>query len=173
MKEMFSLKSFVTVAGVAMLACSQAMAAAAPTISGSYVFSHRTFCQPTITVDYATDQNGQTFVNGLNLTSSSDTEFSTGLAKFDSSTQTVSYKGVNDSGSTVLLQLSSGLQGDVFAEKKTSGSTAYSNTNSTVTLNGTTYTATYGKATKSVVGYMVLVGLSSASCSDQWEFTLK
>ena len=146
---------------------------AAPTISGSYVYSHRSFCQPTITVSTATDQNGQTFVSGLNLTSSGDTEQESGLAKFDPSTLTVSYVGVRDSGSTVLLQLTNGLQGDVFAQKNQSGSAAYSNTDSTVTINGTTYAATYGKTTKGVVGYMAIVGFSSSSCSDQWEFTLK
>jgi len=146
---------------------------AAPTISGNYVYATRTFCQPTIVVDYANDQNGQTFVQGLNLNSPGGTKHEVGSGTFDPSTQTVTYKGVQDSGDTVLLQLSGGLQGQVFTEKNNSGSASYSNTNSTLTINGVTYSATYGKTTKGVASYFAAVGLDGTGCSVEWEFTLK
>jgi hypothetical protein len=151
--------------------CATPLAAATPVISGNYVYVTRTLCQPTLTLQYAKDHNNQTFVNGVNLTTPESSGQNVGQASFDKSTATVTYSGTDDSGDNVLLQTSGGLQGAVISEKPQSGSTGYSNTATTVTLNGATFNATYGKSTKGVADAFSLVGLDSAGCSEQWDFT--
>ncbi len=165
-------KLFAAAAVATLLAVAPAVAAT-PVISGKYVYASSTFCQPTIQIEYAQDTNGQTFVNGLNLTEPEDTAHEVGLASFDPTTLTVTFSGKKDHGSNVLLQTSGGLQGSMIAEKTESGSGSYSNTATTVTLSGATYNATYGKSSKGVVEYFALVGLDSAGCSVEWQLTLK
>ena len=154
-----------------MLSATTPALAGTPVISGNYVYVTRTLCQPTLTLQYAKDHNGQTFVNGVNLTASESSSQNMGQADFDPSTATVSYSGTDDSGDNVLLQTSGGLQGSVISEKAESGSVAYSNTATTVTLNGATFHASYGKTVKGVVQSFSLVGLDSAGCSEQWDAT--
>ncbi|MGD0190403.1 MAG: hypothetical protein ABSD74_06650 [Rhizomicrobium sp.] len=156
---------------LAAAACAAPAIAATPIISGNYIFVSRTFCQPTLTLNYANDQNGQTFVNGVNLTAPEDTAHEVGQASFDSSNQTVTFNSFKDHGSNVLLQTSGGLQGSVIAEKTNSGSVGYSNTATTVTLNGATFNATYGKQAKGVSAGFALVGLDAAGCTEEWNFT--
>jgi hypothetical protein len=161
-------------AGLLMLAaavCAAPAWAATPIISGNYVYASRTFCQPTIQLNYANDQNNQTFVNGLNMTAPEDTAHEAGQASFDSSTATVTFSAFKDHGSNVLLQTSGGLQGSVISEKSESGSANYSNTATTVTLNGMTFNVTYGKSAKGISTGFELVGLDPSGCSEQWNFT--
>lgn len=153
--------------------CVAPALAKTPVISGTYVYSARTFCQPTIALVYAQDHYGQTFVTGMTLTSPESSQFDVGQAKFDPSTATVTYGEVKDSGDNVLLHVKSGTQGAKIAQKRTKGSAGYSNTGSTVTLNGATYNAAFGSMTNGAPTYFALIGLDSAGCSEEWQFTLK
>jgi hypothetical protein len=67
----------------------------------------------------------------------------------------------------------SGTQGAKIAQKRTKGSAGYSNTGSTVTLNGATYNAAFGSMTNGAPTYFALIGLDGAGCSEEWQFTLK
>ncbi|MGD0190404.1 MAG: hypothetical protein ABSD74_06655 [Rhizomicrobium sp.] len=148
--------------------------AATPVISGKYAYTSDTFCQPTLTIEYAVDHWGLTLVNGINQTAPEDTAQESGQATFDSAKATVSYKSDKDHGSEVLLQTSGGLQGSTIASKKQKGSAGYANTATTVTLNGATFNAYYGAAgKKGTPAYFALIGLDTSGCSEEWEFTLK
>jgi hypothetical protein len=162
---------FLALAGASL--STLAMAATTPTIKGTYVYDANTYCQPTIQVEYGKDSNGTTFVNALKLTVPEDSADAVGLAIFDPSTATLSYSATKDHGSNVLVQTSSGVQGSVISQEPEKGSGPYSNTATTVNLNGTAYTATYGKVIKGIAQYFALVGLDSSGCSKEWQFTLK
>jgi hypothetical protein len=153
--------------------CGAPALATTPVLSGSYVYSARTFCQPTIALAYAQDHYSQTFVTGMTLTSPESSQFDAGLARFDLAAATVTYRETKDEGDNVLLHAKSGQQGQTIAQKKEKGSAGYSNTASTVTLNGATYTAVFGSMKKGKPAYFALIGLDSAGCSEAWEFRRK
>ena len=151
--------------------CAAPALATTPVLSGSYKYSAWTFCQPTIALAYAQDHYSQTFVTGMTLTSPESSQLDAGLARFDSSTATVTYREVKDAGDDVLLHVKGGKQGEKIAQTREKGSAGYSNTASAVTLNGITYTAVFGSLSKSKPLYFALIGLDSAGCSEAWEFT--
>jgi hypothetical protein len=151
--------------------CSAPALATTPVISGSYVFSTRTFCQPTIALAYAQDHYSQTFVTGMTLTSPESSGFDVGQARFNSSKAIVTFREVKDAGDDVLLHVKNGQQGQTISQKRNKGSAGYSNTGSTVTLNGATYSAAFGRLTNGAPAYFALIGLDSAGCSEEWQFT--
>jgi hypothetical protein len=169
--EGFVKLRFAAVAVFGVAAFAAPSFAAAPVISGNYIYVSRTFCQPTIAVQYANDQNGQNFVNGLNMTAPEDTAHEAGQANFTPATATVTFNSVKDHGSNVLIQTSGGLMGSVISEKTEGGSAGYSDTATSVTLNGQTFNATFGAASKGIVTSFLLVGLDGAGCSEEWNFS--
>lgn len=86
----------------------------------------------------------------------------TGTATFTPSTGTATISGYHAGGTPPTLT-------------PVSGTISYSNTATTITLNGTTYEVSYGKATKGVATHLAFIavvpGDSGAACSDQGTLT--
>jgi hypothetical protein len=174
-------KSLASVSMGALLLCagSAVQAQTVPLISGKYAFVHNTFCQPTVLVNY---QNGTPFLINLNATGPfggwGDIEAEVGVATFNATKMTVTAVSNTTDGSPVLLQSTGGgpdnLEGTPLAISATGGKASYSNTATTVTLQGQTFNAAYGAVAKNgTTEHMSLLGLDSKSCSEEWTFDLQ
>jgi hypothetical protein len=175
---------FATGSAVALL-CMQALAgtvsspAATPYVSGTYLFTSQTICQPQMTVSYAND--------GVAMVSlgSSTTGLQEGTYKFTPGTNplsgTVTVAGLDDYASPVLVVNSgiSGSSGTPMTQQANAGSLSYSLTATTITIldgkspAGSTYNIYPGKVVKGIVQNAVYGGLDDQGCAEQGTITLK
>jgi hypothetical protein len=181
MENTMSWKSLAPVSLGALLVAAAASAAttttAVPTFSGTYAYSHSTFCQPTILVNYTNGTPSLINLNGGGNTGGwGDIRFEAGTAVFNPTKSLVTYTGTTVDGSPIFLQSDGGgpnnLQGTALAQAASGGKVTYSNTGTTVTLSGQSYNAAYGASTAGgIAEYVALVGLDSNNCANQWTFS--
>lgn len=135
---------YQSIFAAAMLAGFAAPAfAAAPVISGNYVFTFTEICQANIP------------------SSSPGTIQSTiAIANFNPTAGTVSVSGSEVDGDLVVLGGNGGLTSTTLSQ-----SFPYSNTGTTFTLNGTTLNAVYGKAKKTIAQNFIVGGVVNSTCS--------
>lgn len=173
-------KSFACALTGALLICASATAATdttgVPSFSGKYAFVHNTFCQPTVLVNY---QNGGPFLINLNAADTfggwGDIQFEVGVVTFNASKLTATAASNTTDGSPVMLQSVGGgpdnLEGTPLAASATGGKASYSNTATTVTLQGQTFNAAYGSvAAGGIANHVSLVGMDSKNCAEEWTF---
>lgn len=140
---------------------------AAPTVAGDYVATTRIYCQPDVQV---THSNGA--VNSAILANAGLTTYSIDLEYFDPRTTPSLYTaiGFSEKGTAVMLNDDvSGPSGTPFNETPDQDIFFYSNTATTLTLNGITYNATWGheKDTvlfKNVPEYFSLLAIDPDGC---------
>lgn len=145
---------------------------APPILSGTYAFSQRTFCQPTLLVTYNKKNVASVSLNGSGTFGGvGDVQLTVGVVNFDTGFQELKYSGTMEEGSPVLLHSQSGGadQGNPVTESVASNRLSYSNTDTTVTLGGQVYQAAYGHVAKGFAQHVVLIALDSNGCSQQWE----
>jgi hypothetical protein len=123
----------ILLAGAALLLAQSAFAKT-PEISGNYYFNLSEFCQPVID---PWPSGSTVLYNGLHTAT-------TAVADFDSSTGQVSATGETISGDQMVTNSTAGN----IAAASYSLSGAYSNTATTLTLDGTAYTIDYKTVSK-------------------------
>ena len=133
-----------TLPGAAVLAFAAAYCAAAsaqtPTVAGDYVATTRIYCQPLVEVAHNNGTVGSIALNNAGLTT-----YSIALEYFDPRTTLYTAIGFSEKGTAVLLNDNvNGPSGTPFNETPDQDIFFYSNTATTLTLNGITYNATWG-----------------------------
>lgn len=164
-------------AAFAALVLSCASAAATPILSGAYTLTARDFCQQRLIADY----NVSGMVDALNFSNGDVPSAQTLLTvKFTPSKSKAMFAGFLDEGTSLLLQATGSQnnnEGTLLNEQSQSGSASYSNTDTTVTINGRTFNAIYGQIDKNGVAHtMSYMGLYTNgdppdTCSEQGEAT--
>jgi hypothetical protein len=142
-------------------------AIAAPVISGDYVSTFRVYCQPTLNLSH--DPQGGT--NSVTLAPSALTTYSVSLEHYNPQTGTLTSQGFSEKETSMLLHDSmTGLSGGPPSEVTDSLQFPYSNTDTTVTINGISYHAIYGRVNESgIVEYFVLLNIDQNGCMRQAE----
>lgn len=166
--------SKTSMAALAAVLLSSASAAATPIISGTYNVTVRDHCQPTLTADFNSG-----LVDALSFSSNDNyTNQQLFAATFKPSKGKVTIAGFNDEGSIFLLKSTgsqSGTQGDPLAETAASGTSNYSNTDTTFTVNDETYHILYAQIDNNGIAHaMSWLGLytkEGVTCSNQGEAT--
>ena len=164
-----------------LVLCCPAPAIAAPIISGTYNVVMHSYCQPVLTANFAPVGN-DFFVDGLDKSNSDAGDaFHQELvaATFNAAKGKVTFNGFSDTGSVYLLQFSgsrSGTIGTALSETPHSGSAGYSNTDTTLTLGGSTSNTLYGQIDKNGIAHSFVFmrlsgGQGGTSCSTQGEAT--
>jgi hypothetical protein len=136
-----------------------------PVLSGSYVTSFTQFCQPNLQATYI---KGSTTLANINLSTSNYGQFEVSAlaADFDSSTKTVTFTGSGNSGTAQEITDNNGtLWGLNFVNGSVNQSYSYSNTSTTLTINGTDFQIVYGALKKGVAQSATAVGINGAGCS--------
>lgn len=162
---------------IAAFVLSGVSAMATPILSGAYTLTARDFCQQRLIADF----NGSGMVDALNF-SNGDVPSGQVLltVKFTPSKSKAMFAGFLDEGTSLLLQATGSQnsnQGTLLNEQTQSGSAGYSNTDTTLTINGQTFNAIYGQIDKNgvahTVAYMGLYtnGNPPDTCSEQGEAT--
>lgn len=164
-------------AALAAVLLSSASAAATPIVSGAYTVIARNVCQQRLTADF----NGSGTVDALSLSTGDVPSAQTLLAvTFNPNKGKVTFAGFQDEGSGFLLQSTGskgGTQGTPLTETPTSGSTSYSNTDTTITIGGNVYNAVYGQVDKNGIAHTAALmrlytnGNPPDTCSEQDEAT--
>jgi hypothetical protein len=150
-----------TAIAAAMLSVASPALAAAPVISGKYLLPVVSVCQPSLQVTYTAGS-----VSNIAVASPGSATSVVATAKFDPSTQMVSVKGAQNSGSTLLVSDNLGHSfGAPFVTQPVAADFAWSSTGSTVTIDGTVFQAVYGKVKKGVAETFMLAGIDSGGCS--------
>jgi len=160
------------VCAVAILVSSSALAT--PVISGKYIVTERRMCQAVATFSFDNTVNTGDFVNGVNL-NGGIFKNSLVLANFSPAKGKVTVDGLDEGGDAMLFAFTgaqNGQQGNVMAESANSGKVDYSNTDTTVTINGETYHVLYGQVDKNnIAHYFAMEGVfindSNELCSAQ------
>ena len=161
----------------AVFACSAAQAA--PAISGKYIVTERRMCQATATFNFANGGSIGNYVNNVNLFGG-DTGQTLLLATFSPAKGTISVTGFGAGGDTMLFHLTgtgSGTLGSALTEHPENGNKIpYSNTDTTVTINGLTYHVFYGQVDKNNVAHFaafqgVYQNDIGQACTNQGEIT--
>lgn len=152
-------------AAAAFLIHSASASARVPTVAGDYVATTRIYCQPVVQV---THTNGQ--VTSVVLNNAGSTTYSIDLEYFDPRTTMYTAIGFSEKGTAVMLNDSvNGPYGTQFNETPDQDIFFYSNTATTLTLNGITYNATWGheKDTvlfKNVPEFFSLLAIGANGC---------
>jgi len=148
-------------ASAALLLCAPAVAAA-PAISGKYIVTERRMCQAVATFNFDNTVNTGDFVNGVNL-NGGIFKNSLVLANFSPAKGKVTVDGIDEGGDAMLFAFTgaqNGQQGNVMAESANSGKVDYSNTDTTVTINGEIYHVLYGQVDKNnIAHYFAMEGV--------------
>lgn len=136
--------------GSATLAPSTALAA--PVISGAYIFSASSNCQAILSVTKDVDGN----VIDVNINTGGALNGIAGTIRFTPDTGMAALYATSVDGELLLMQ---GLTSSARLTQGTSSENwAYSNTSTTLTLDGTTYRAAYGKGSGGIVHQFTVVG---------------
>ena len=139
--------------GMALAAMAQAAQAVTPKLNGAYTVSHTAFCQ--VRLSLTKDNTGK--VTDINHTlNNKRIDVTIATATFNDATKKMSVKGSEVRGDTVLLAGKPGAAMNEMSVNFTNQS--YSNTDTTVTLFGSTYKAIYGRVVNGIVKYAVGVG---------------
>lgn len=127
--------------------------AAAPRLSGVYALSLTENCQVTLTTH--TDPNTGD-VDSLETVDDGKLSETVASAKFNAAAGTITLSGAQGKGSILLVP---GLSdpSEVMAQLATSESLSFSNTGSTLTINGDTFTAAYGDIAAGVAHYVTFM----------------
>jgi hypothetical protein len=163
----------------ALLVSGASALAATPILSGTYLVTLRSFCQPTVTANFATS-GSDSFVDNLSSNDASVDAFMQEILSvtFNPAKGKITFTGFQDQGSNLLLQFTgsrSGTFGSALTEQPDKGSSKYSNTATTLTVNGDTSNAVYGGIDANGVAHsLIFMGLSGdngTTCSAQGEAT--
>jgi len=127
-----------------------------------------------MTVHTTNVSNVGTFVDQVTLGGSS-VHNSLYLGTFSPTKQTVSITGFEDEGDVMLMQYTgvvNGNSGSPFSESAGSGKASYSNTDTTITINGQVFNAFFGQLDKNNIAHYiatqaVYANESGQSCSEQ------
>jgi hypothetical protein len=150
-----------------------------PLLSGTYVFTGQTICQPQLTVTYG--KSGVTFVS----LASNTTGLQEGTMKYVQGTTpgsgTVTLDATDAYGSPVLVVNSgtAGGSGTPMAQKTNKGSLAFTQTTTTFTImdgntpGGSTFNVYTGKITNGIIQFAAFGGLDDQGCAEQGTITLK
>jgi hypothetical protein len=157
----------ITALLVTMLAFQiPAEAGTTPVLSGKYLDTGHYFCQPGVYVTYGTVQGAQV-VTGVSVNNNGTIHAHAWTVNFDNTKGTATVNGPENYGSALLYSDSLGNSaGNPFATRSDSYNGSYSNTSSTLTVNGTTYQAVYGQIKNGVAQSLAIVGIDSYGCSD-------
>ena len=173
----------VLVAVVCLLPVS-AIASGPPKLSGNYAFSLNQYCQVAVGTDTfnnivvrtgTVDADGDFSDGTTSLASVFDKtvddgkiSLTTAKATFNSTSGTVVMSGLSDKGSVLLVQ---GLSdpSENLAEVPSGGTLNFSNTASTLTINGLTWNVAYGNIVSGIAHYVTFTGIDSQKpgCADQ------
>jgi hypothetical protein len=155
---------------------------ALPLLSGTYLTTSSTFCQPTLTVNNTQGTISQVTLGlGSNFGTNTLTE---GTIKFTqgstSGSGTAKMNGTNDTGSAfVQAGTETGAQNAPMKQQVGSGKVTFTQTATTFTVTGSpggtsTFNIYYGKvSTTGVVEYAVFGGLDYHGCAEQGTITLE
>jgi hypothetical protein len=138
-------KSIILAAGAFALFAVPAPAAV-PKLSGTYIVNYNEVCQASL-------------VNGNNNTGESHSEALT--VTFDDSTKTATLSGIDIQGA--LVDMNGTPSG--YTQAPLSGSGPYSNTKTTVTIDGTTFNIFYGPLKKGVAQSAAFNGITTGNCA--------
>jgi hypothetical protein len=142
---------------LASVTMAPAIAFAVPVLSGAYVFSASSNCQAILSV--TKDANGK--VTGVSIAQGGALNGIAGTIKFTPTTGMASLSGTVVDGNLLLMQ---GVSGNMTLEQEALlEDWAYSNTGTTVTLNGTVYRVAYGKVVNTIAQDFTLVGREEAN----------
>jgi hypothetical protein len=164
----------VLFAVVAAGVLASAPVAADPVISGKYIVTITKYCQLVGTYNFATTNATGDYVNAIN-TSGSNFKQSMLLATFSPAKGTVSIDGIDDGGDIEIFKFT-GVENNQFgnpiAQTPNSGKVDYSNTATSLTISGQTYSALYGQVNKKgAAGYVAFEGAfqneSGLLCTEQ------
>jgi hypothetical protein len=148
-------------AAVVMMFAAQPASTAAPGLSGKYFAQGVSICQPSIQVIYTGGS-----VNNINVTSPGSTLNLMTIAKFDPTKLKVTLTGVANQGSALLLADNVGHSfGMPFAGGPVDAKYPWSNTDTTVTINGVVFQAVYGNVKGGIADGFMLEGIDSGGCS--------
>jgi len=140
----------------------QTAQAAAPILSGSYAVTLTDTCQAAI----GTMTNPRTGnVEALETFTTGKLSQTVGTLTFDPATQTAQLSATMIKGSLLIVRGIPG--GSHMATSTESGSTAYSNTDSTLVIESQTYSAAYGNIVAGVAQYVTFVGSKSPQCVER------
>ena len=142
--HLYVLAASAALAGVSMSAASMSAYAATPVISGKYVTNYKEICQT----------NGQS--------GNADETYSEALvADFDAATATVKISGTEVTGPLIVASCCS----TKYTVKSGSRSSSYSNTATTITVNGATSNAIYAPLKNGIAQSVTFVGISTGGCA--------
>jgi hypothetical protein len=136
-----------------------------PTVAGDYVATTRIFCQPVVQVTHSNGAVSSVILNNDGLTT-----YSIDLEYFDPRTTLYTAIGFSEKGTAVMLSDDvNGPSGTPFNETPDQDIFFYSNTATTLTLNGITYSATWGHEKNTVLfkhvpEYFSLLGIDANGC---------
>jgi len=160
------LVSAVAVAlGLSYPSCASARI---PTVAGDYVATTRVYCQPVVQVSHRNGAVSSVILNNPGLTT-----YSIALEYFDPRTTLYTAIGFSEKGTGVMLNDDvSGPSGTPFNETPDQQIFFYSNTASTLTLNGITYNASWGHEKNTVLfkhvpEYFSLLAIDANGCVRQ------
>jgi hypothetical protein len=139
------------VAALAIALFSIGSAAAAPQLSGDYVFTMTILCQAGLAVT----KNAAGQVTFLDPLYDARLESDIGEVSFDNVAKQASFSGVAGFGETLQIQHVSGPPTNMHQAAVTSLTQSYSNTNNTLTLGTDVYHVFYGKVTGGIVQNVV------------------
>ena len=158
------MKSKATLAACAALCMTLPALAATPTVSGKYIVTERRLCQAVAMFNFDNVSATGDFVNGVDL-QGGIFKNSLVLATFSPSKGTVNVSGIDEGGDSMLFQKTGtqgGTEGNAMAEAPNSGKVPYSNTDTTITINGETYHVLFGQLDKNgIAHYFAFEGLST------------
>ena len=154
------IKSFPAAAFL-LLAAGPAGATTVPVISGKYFISAVSVCQPQIQVTYTSGT-----VSGISVPFAGSMLNTAAVGDFNASTGKVSLSGAANTGSVLLFSDNVGHNaGTPFAGGPVKVKYAWSNTDTSVTINGVVFQPVYGHEKNGVVESFMLEGIDSGGCS--------
>ena len=160
------LKSSILGVAIALFCLAGASEAATPPIlSGKYLATYEQFCQPSLSITYANPPSG--FVlSSISSTNAGKFRSDAVTMTFTPGTSTVVVNGSENKSSAISLLCNVLCSiGDPMTSASVNLSAPYSNTASTMTLNGVVYQAIYGALKVGVAQSGVMVGIDGSGCS--------
>jgi hypothetical protein len=171
------MKSNIVIAACAALCVAAPATAATPILSGGYIVTERDFCQPVGTFHFV-NVSTNNLVDSVTLTGG-QMKFTLFQANFSPSKGKITTTGFGDGGDPIFFKTTgaqTSSQGQALGEDSQSGKVSYSNTDTTFTVDGTTFHAFYGQIDKNGIAHtFALQGMYQADngqpCAEQAEAT--